>query len=87
VQGILKTEIKTKLSLNKVFDDLRLSNKFVFAKYTQSNSSYWGKIFKSFSKQDIELIEQILADLRQGQNHTAINKQYTPVGGSLTEEI
>jgi hypothetical protein len=36
---------------------------------------------------DIELVEQILADLRQGQNHTAINKQYTPVGGSLTEEI
>jgi hypothetical protein len=36
---------------------------------------------------DIELVEQILADLRQGQNHKAINKQYTPVGGSLTEEI
>lgn len=36
---------------------------------------------------DIELMEKILADLRQGQNHKAINKQYTPVGGSLTEEI
>ena len=36
---------------------------------------------------DIEFVEQILADLRQGQNRKAINKQYTPVGGSLTEEI
>ncbi len=36
---------------------------------------------------DIELVEQILAGLRQGQNLVSINKQYTPSGGSLTEEI
>jgi len=36
---------------------------------------------------DIELVEQILAGLRQRQNLESINKQYTPEGGSLIEEI
>jgi hypothetical protein len=35
---------------------------------------------------DIELMEQILDGLRQTQNLQAINKEYTPEGGSLTEE-
>lgn len=36
---------------------------------------------------DIQLIEDILAGLRQTQIHATINKQHTPAGGSLTEEI
>lgn len=36
---------------------------------------------------DIQLIEDILAGLRQTQIHATINKQHTPEGGSLTEEI
>lgn len=35
---------------------------------------------------DIELMEQILEGLRQTQILQAINKEYTPTGGSLTEE-
>lgn len=35
---------------------------------------------------DIALMEEILAGLRHLPKSSAINKEYTPVGGSLTEE-